>query len=275
MTYFGFLGVFLIVPLAVLLLLHFFDTKSKLMLPASWQSWSSWKVISVQALIAVIYTTPWDNYLVATRTWWYNPGLVTGFLIGYVPIEEYTFFVLQTFLTGTFLLLLVRHRPLWGERETVGNANWRWLVTGFLAILWLFFVVMLIVGWKQGTYLALLMVWALPPLMLQTAFGLDILWKYRRYVVVTVVSMTIYLAAADMLAISSGTWTIDPEQSLNIFLLGKLPIEEFIFFLMTNVLVVVGVTLLSSTISRERIINIWQAIKLRRKEVDRHYEASS
>ncbi len=274
MTYFGFLAVFLILPLAVMFLLHLYDNKLNIALPMSWRSWPLWKVISAQAVIAVIYTTPWDNYLVATRTWWYNPGLVTGFLIGYVPIEEYTFFVLQTFITGTFLLLLVRHRPLWGEHEIVGNPRWRWVITGVLGVVWLIFAVILVVGWKPGTYLALLMVWALPPLMLQTGFGADILWKYRRYIVVTVVSMTLYLAFADMLAISSGTWTIDPAQSLNIFILGKLPIEEFIFFLMTNVLVVVGVTLLSSTNSRERIINSWQAIKLRRK-VDQHYETST
>jgi len=245
MTYFGFLAIFLVVPLALLFALHLYDKKINRVLPTQWQSWPVWQVISAQALIAVVYTTPWDNYLVATRTWWYNPGLVTGFLIGYVPIEEYTFFVLQTFLTGVFLLTLVRHRPLWGEQMTLGSSRWRWLITGILAVVWLIFAVILIVGWKPGTYLGLLMVWALPPLMLQTGFGVDILWKYRRYIVVTVVAMTLYLAFADMLAIASGTWTIDPAQSLNLFILGKLPVEEFIFFLMTNVLVVVGVTLLS------------------------------
>lgn len=274
MTYFGFLAIFLVVPLAILFVLYLYDKKINRVLPTQWQSWPAWQVISVQALIAVIYTTPWDNYLVATRTWWYNPGLVTGFLIGYVPIEEYTFFVLQTFLTGAFLLTLVRHRPQWGDQMTLGSPRWRWLITGALAVLWFIFAMILVVGWKPGTYLGLLMVWALPPLMLQTAFGVDILWKYRRYIVVTVLAMTLYLAFADMLAITSGTWTIDPEQSLNIFILGKLPVEEFIFFLMTNVLVVVGVTLLSSTISRERIINTWQAIKLRRK-IDQHYETTS
>ena len=54
------------------------------------------------AAIAVIYTTPWDNYLVATRVWYYDPRLVLGIRLWYVPIEEYTFFILQTFLTGTF-----------------------------------------------------------------------------------------------------------------------------------------------------------------------------
>jgi lycopene cyclase domain-containing protein len=274
MTYFGFLIIFLVLPLVAVYVQHVYDKNLGMSLPVSWRSLPLWMVISVQALIAVVYTTPWDNYLVATRAWWYNPALVTGYLIGYVPIEEYTFFVLQTFLTGSFLLLLVRHQPQWGERLSVGTQQARVVITGILGIIWLIFVVILISGWKPGTYLSLLMVWALPPLMLQTGFGADILWKYRRYVVVTILVMTIYLALADALAIKSGTWTIDPAQSLNVFILGTLPVEELIFFFMTNVLVVVGVTLLSSTISRARIMSIVQAIKARWK-VNQTYETSS
>jgi len=56
--------------------------------------------------LSVLYTTPWDNYLVATRVWYYDPALVLNAIIGYVPIEEYTFFILQTILTGLFTLWL-------------------------------------------------------------------------------------------------------------------------------------------------------------------------
>jgi lycopene beta-cyclase len=64
------------------------------------------KHIAVVALIALVYTTPWDNYLVATGVWHYDPKLVLNITIGYVPIEEYSFFVLQTFLTGAFVYWL-------------------------------------------------------------------------------------------------------------------------------------------------------------------------
>jgi lycopene cyclase domain-containing protein len=65
-------------------------------------------MLIVLATIAVVYTTPWDNYLVATRVWYYNPQLVLNVLLGYVPIEEYAFFILQTFLVGLFALWLWR-----------------------------------------------------------------------------------------------------------------------------------------------------------------------
>lgn len=267
MTYFGFLAVFLCLPIAILLALQTYDARRGLLLPQHWQNKAIWVTIAIQAVIAVVYTTPWDNYLVATRVWWYNPGLVTGFVIGYVPIEEYTFFVLQTVLTASWLFLLVRYRPLWGSELTKSASSLRGWVTGILALIWLVFVVMLIVRWQPGRYLALLMVWALPPLMLQTGFGADILVRNWRYLLLTVVPMTLYLAVADKLAISSGTWTIDPEQSLNIFVFGTLPVEELIFFFMTNVLVAVGVTLICATESQSRLNNFVQSIKSRRKMI--------
>jgi lycopene cyclase domain-containing protein len=67
--------------------------------------------------LCVIYTTPWDNYLVASGVWYYDPKLVLGLTFGYVPAEEYTFFVVQTLMTGFFMLFLWRrfYREDWGE----------------------------------------------------------------------------------------------------------------------------------------------------------------
>jgi lycopene cyclase domain-containing protein len=93
--------------------------------------------------------------------------------------------------------------------------------------------------------------WALPPIMLQVAVGADLLWRYRRLVVATLLPVLFYLSAMDALAIGFGTWTINPELTVNVYL-GQLPLEEFIFFLLTNVLIVFGMTLalvLSSAIS--------------------------
>ena len=54
------------------------------------------------ALIALLYTTPWDNYLVWRGVWHYGADRVIG-TIAYVPLEEYAFFVLQPLLTGAWL----------------------------------------------------------------------------------------------------------------------------------------------------------------------------
>ncbi|RXK36228.1 hypothetical protein M231_06498 [Tremella mesenterica] len=48
-------------------------------------------------VIATVYTTPWDNWLIAQSGWAYPKGSVL-LTIGYIPIEEHLFFILQPIL---------------------------------------------------------------------------------------------------------------------------------------------------------------------------------
>ena len=51
-------------------------------------------------LVATVYTTPWDNFLVWRHIWAYVAGKspTVWFTIAYVPIEEYAYFSLETIL---------------------------------------------------------------------------------------------------------------------------------------------------------------------------------
>ena len=104
--------------------------------------------------------------------------------------------------------------------------------------------------WVSG-FLGLIVL-ALIPVLIQLAFGADILWRHRWKVLTAITVTTLYLSYADALAIGSGTWTIDPQQSLQMYLGGVLPVEEFIFFLLTNTLVVFGMTLVLAEESQPR-----------------------
>lgn len=252
MTYFGFLVQFLVIPILLLAALTWYDLRRGLTLPGALIGWPAWRVVLGHIIVALIYTTPWDNYLVATGVWSYDPRLVTGLVLGWVPIEEYTFFVLQPLLTSLWLLWLARRLPV----ETRPIPDLRLIRRGLLlglGLVWLGMAAVLVAGWQPGTYLALILIWALPPVMLQIGFGADILWRQRRLVLLTLLPVTLYLSLADTLAIGSGTWTIDPAQSLPIYLGGVLPVEEFIFFLMTNVLLVLGTVLVLSRESQSRV----------------------
>lgn len=88
MTYALFLLWFLVIPILALA----FARRAKLR-----QGWW-WKAVGFTIAAALVYTTPWDNYLVATGVWYYDRARVWGILLGYVPLEEYLFFVLQTVL---------------------------------------------------------------------------------------------------------------------------------------------------------------------------------
>ncbi len=257
MTYFAFLLYFLVIPILLLGIIAFVDHRRGKDVPAKLSAWPPWAAVSLHVVIALAYTTIWDNYLVATRVWWYDPELVTGITLAWVPIEEYTFFILQPILAGLWLIFWAR-RPV--SAASPGELI-SWLRPAgamLLGLIWLGSIVILISGWLPGTYLALELGWALPPIALQLAFGADILWRYRRLVFLTIVPLTLYLSATDALAISFGTWTINPEKSLHLLIAGILPIEEFLFFLLTTTLVTFGIVLVMAQESHVRFGNIRQ-----------------
>lgn len=260
MTYFGFLALFLGIPILALATAALVSSRRGYSLPPALGNLPAWMVIALHVLLALLYTTPWDNYLVATRVWWYDPALVTGFTIGWVPIEEYTFFVLQPIMTGLWLLFLARRIRF--PATTPERPRLRYGTVALAGLFWLAAAAILLARWQPGTYLGLELIWALPPIMLQLAFGADILWHYRRFVLLALVPPTLYLSAADALAIQAGTWTINPAQSLPIHLAGILPLEELLFFLLTNTLIVFGVTLALARASAERFATIRRHLRL-------------
>jgi lycopene cyclase domain-containing protein len=252
MKYFGFLARFILMPLAALGLFAWIDARRGKKLPDKLSALPPAAIVAAHVGAAVSYTTPWDNYLVATRVWWYDRKLVTGLVLGYVPIEEYTFFVLQTALTGMWLLTAARYVP---SDDAPPQDGWRYRLglTLGLGAVWAWSVYNLIARRQKLTYLSLTLAWALPPVMFQTAFGGDILYQHRRLVALGIIVPTLYLGISDSLAIDSGTWTINPEKTVDIHLGGRLPLEEGVFFLLTNVLISVGVTLMLSKESPKRV----------------------
>lgn len=255
MTYFGFLLRFLVIPILLLLLIY---GQAKDHSIPGFDSARLWRAIFIHVVLAVAYTTPWDNYLVATGVWYYDPALVTGVVFGYVPLEEYTFFVLETLLVGLLWWTLARIPALSPNLSPSGREGFRpnkplraWAL-GLLAVIWAVSLFVLLSGWGPGTYIAITLTWALPAIAPQLAFGADILWHHRRLLGAIILMGAGYLSAMDALAIGAGTWTIDPAQSTGLFI-GNLPIEEAVFFLVTVVLLSFGVTLLLSHASQARL----------------------
>ena len=63
MTYFGFLGYFLCIPIALLAVIAWWDERHGRRLPAVLSSWSPYVVIAAMCVVALVYTTP------GTTTW--------------------------------------------------------------------------------------------------------------------------------------------------------------------------------------------------------------
>lgn len=211
-------------------------------LPQRLKSIGGWRAQWALPLIAVIafsYTTPWDNYLVANEVWWYGENRVLA-TIGYVPIEEYLFFVLQPVLTGLFLFQVLSRQKPRPVRTTLRSAWGGFFLFGLLALVGSGF---LLSGWRQGFYMGLVLAWASPLLAGMWLYDGQTLWAYRRTLFIAVGGPTVYLWIGDAMAIASGIWTISPAFTIGIDPFG-LPIEEATFFLLTNLLVVKGIMLL-------------------------------
>ncbi len=97
----------------------------------------------------------------------------------------------------------------------------------------------------RWTYLLLIVIWAGPIVLIQWLLGLDLMFRRWKVWIPGVLIPTAYLIVIDSVALGSKTWTINPQQSLGVFLPFGVPIEEGVFFLMTNTLVVQGLILLS------------------------------
>jgi hypothetical protein len=65
-----------------------------------------------------------------------------------------------------------------------------------------------------------------------------------------------YLSLVDIAALRDTTWSISPAQTTGILFFGILPIEEVVFFFITNILIVFGMTLLLTNVSEGRFAEI-------------------
>jgi lycopene beta-cyclase len=109
MTYFGFLFRFLVIPILILL---FITWREKERPTPGFRKSLIWTLASSfmffwRCSTPLPGTTTWSRPASGITT----PSLVTGIVLGYVPIEEYTFFVLETILTGLWWWFLARRIP--------------------------------------------------------------------------------------------------------------------------------------------------------------------
>lgn len=205
--------------------------------------------IGFNMVLALVYTTPWDNYLIYKEIWTYPPERVVG-RIGYIPIEEYAFFILQTLMTGLLNVLLIEkigfskpaHSP---RRPLINKVSAVFFI--FLHLLGVYFLFD-----SPTLYMGLILAWAAPVCALQWFVGGDLLWRNLKIFCPTVLLPTVYLWWADHTAIADGIWAISEKYTAGLNIFG-LPLEEAIFFLATNLMVVQGVTLFLHPEMRERM----------------------
>ena len=191
--------------------------------------------------IALVYTTPWDNYLIYKNVWSYGADRVVG-TIGYVPVEEYLFFVFQPLLSGLWLLCILHMLPPHSVRSNIVTIRRIGAVAGVAVTVG----GAIFLTTEATLYAGLILVWAGPIVSGQWFLAGE---KFlNRACLIGIGVPTVYLWTADRFALSDGIWSISSRYTVGWHAFG-LPVEEALFFLITNVLVVQGILMFHPLLS--------------------------
>jgi 15-cis-phytoene synthase/lycopene beta-cyclase len=208
--------------------------------------------------VAVFATTPWDSYLIRRKIWTYPPNVIIGPTLFSIPAEEIFFFVIQTY--NTSLVYLFLSKPVFKQAYLVGTQSGngqllpqlqrRRLLGQILIVGIIGAGVWLICKRGTGNYMGLILVWAGPFALLLWTLAYQFLQTLPYLNTLLPVALpTIYLWLVDTLALQRGTWAIESGTKLGRYLWPGLEVEEAVFFLVTNAMIVLGLVAFENAVA--------------------------
>ncbi|MCH8474603.1 MAG: lycopene cyclase domain-containing protein [Opitutales bacterium] len=109
MTYWGYHLIFTLPVLVILF--HFASSRMKT---------AHWVCLLVTCVIAFLFTTPWDNYAAYLGIWGFGEDVSLWYplrsladrtpFLGHIPVEEYSFFIIQTVMVILLATLFLPKR---------------------------------------------------------------------------------------------------------------------------------------------------------------------
>ena len=203
--------------------------------------WTTGEIVAAAlVLVAVmIFTTPWDN-LAAKWGIWGFPREKFSLRIGYLPVEEYAFFLLQSLNVMLAVRAIFRFVPDWMTGQETAITSWTLICLAASIIPWALVVAQLL--WlrrKVGPRVnyANHLAWFLPVIYVQWVIAPPLFLGHAGLLALVTVAFGIYYTLADLVAVRAGTWFFDEKQITGVKLGGVLPWEEIAFFFLTSLLV--------------------------------------
>lgn len=229
MTYLRFHLIFNLPLLALLIGLNW---------PEPWVQ-PEWMAFGLVLLAVVVFTTPWDN-LAAKWGIWGFPREKFSLRLGYLPVEEYAFFILQSVNVMLAVRALFYYVPNWlTGRETVISRT-TLICLGVSVIPWIVVAMQLRwLRWKAGPRVnyAIHLAWFLPVIYAQWVLAPSLFLGHAGLLALVMAAFGVYYTLADLVAVRGGTWFFDEKQITGVKLGGILPWEEIAFFFLTSLLV--------------------------------------
>jgi putative membrane protein len=190
-------------------------------------------------LAVMIFTTPWDN-LAAKWGIWGFPRTKYTLRLGYLPIEEYAFFLLQSANVMLAIRALFWIFPGWQTGLETSPGSWTLIFLGASLVPWLLVLAQCV--WlrrKAGPRVnyALHLAWFLPVIYAQWVLAPSLFLAHAGLLALVTGGFGIYYTLADLAAVRAGTWFFDEKQITGWKLGGLLPWEEIAFFFLTSLLV--------------------------------------
>ena len=161
--------------------------------------------------------------------------------------------MIQTFNTTLLYLILSKPvlHPVYLVKEEKGD-KWKYvkLIGQAAAALVIKKGVDYVRDGSEKTYLGLILIWAFPFLFLLWSLAYQFLVQLpTTSTIVPIVLPTLYLWVVDTLALKRGTWVIENGTKTGWTLWPGLEIEEAIFFLLTNCLIVFGLVAFDNAVA--------------------------
>jgi len=203
-------------------------------------------------LAVMIFTTPWDN-LAAKWGIWGFPREKYSLRIGYLPIEEYAFFLFQSINVMLAVRAVFGFEPDWQLGQETAVGRWTLICLAASLIPWTFVAIQLRWlrrKWGPCVNYAVHLAWFLPVVYAQWVIAPPLFWGHAGLLALMTVAFGTYYTLADLVAVRAGTWFFDEKQITGVKLGGVLPWEEIAFFFLTSLLVAQSYLLLLPEDSR-------------------------
>jgi len=196
-------------------------------------------VFGLVMLAVTIFATPWDNLAVKWGFWNFARGKYS-LRLGYLPVEEYAFFLLQSANIMLAVRALFRFFPDWRTGREIGIGEGTLICLAASVIPWAFVAAQL--RWlrrKAGPRVnyAIHLVWFLPIIYAQWILAPPLFLEHAGLLALVTAVFGVYYTLADLTAVRAGTWFFDEKQITGPKLGGILPWEEIAFFFLASLLV--------------------------------------
>ena len=195
--------------------------------------------LGLVVLAAFVFTTPWDN-IAARRGIWGFPRDKYTVRIGWLPVEEYLFFILQTVNVILGLRAILHLVPGWHRAADSTPTIWTWICLAVSVPVWIVIGLQLR-AWRRRrgprvNYM-LHLAWFLPVIYVQWLLGPRVFAAHAGLLALLTLFFGLYYTVADYLAVRAGLWFFDEAQITGWKAARILPWEEIAFFCLTSLLV--------------------------------------